>query len=152
MISLRGDRRVRAAGGRNGEPRFNPGQDLALGLSPIPGSARSFPARAAFSSCGQCGDAKFLPDQGDFLRTQTGNLQPVGQAGRHFFFEFFQELQFAGAQQLVDLFGDGLTHAGNVFEFAFFPVFVDVAAQLRQVFGGFAVGQGFVDDFALDLR
>ncbi len=86
-----------------------------------------------------------------FFGPQAGHLQPVGQAGRDFLFELFQEFQFAGAQQLVDLFGDGLAHAGDIFEFAFLPVFIDVPAQPSQVLGGFAIGQGLVNDLALDL-
>jgi hypothetical protein len=58
----------------------------------------------------------------------------------------------AGFEQFADLIGDGLPHAGDVFEFALFPVFFGVPAQRGQAFGGLAVGQGLVNDLAPDLE
>ena len=54
-------------------------------------------------------------------------------------------------QQLVDLFGDGLAHAGDILEPAFLPILVDIPAKSQQAFGGFAISQGLIDDFAFNL-
>ena len=100
----------------------------------------------------QGGDPQLLPDQRDLLRAQPRDLEPLGQPGRDFLLQLFQERQRAGAQQLVDLLGDGLAHAGDLAQLLFLPVLVCVPGQGQQALRRLAIGQRHVDGLSLYLQ
>ena len=93
-----------------------------------------------------------MPEQAHLLGTQVGHLEQLHQRDGHLGGQLIVKPQVTGGEQLVDLLGDGFAHAGDLEQLALAPVFVDIAAQLGEAIGGFAVGEDLVDHLALDLE
>ena len=98
--------------------RFDAGEDLGFGLLAHAGQAAQLAGAGGGFQLGQVGDAQLLPEQGDLLGSQVGHLQQLHQGGGHFGFQLLEEVQPAGGEQLVDLLGDGLAHAGDLDQLA----------------------------------
>ena len=129
-----------------------PARMRASDLSPMPGRLWSLPALAAASSSARLVTPSCFQKRATFLGPRSGTCKRSTRVGGHLGFQLVQELQVAGGEQLVDLFGDGLADAGDLGELAVLPEGAGVDAEVLEAVGGLAVGEDLVDHLAFDLE
>ena len=95
-----------------------PARIAASDFSPMPGRSRSLPALAAFSNCGSVVILSAFQIMPIFFGPRLGTLSHSARLAGTSFFSFSRNWSLPVRMQLVDLLGDGLADAGDLFELA----------------------------------
>ena len=97
-------------------------------------------------------DAQLLVQLPDGPWPDAGDLEQRHEARRHLLAELLVEREAPGPGQLLDLPGDRLAHAGDARRLAVEVRAGDVDRRVGDRVGGLVVGDGLVDELALDLE